>query len=376
MSAAPLYPPPPAQVPADLTVPPARYRAQVIIVLVSLILFVLLYLGLIVGSAYLCYWSFAAMGSDTPRNRHSDSQGWYIVPGVCSAVLFLFLLKGLFKRPSTDGLIRVEIKPEDQPELFAFIRQVCADTRAPRPHRVFLTPDVNAAVVYHSSFLSLFLPTPKNLILGLGLVNRLTLSEFKAVLAHEFGHFSQNSMKLGTYVYVSNRIIADIVYGRDWLDDIVAVLRRSDIRIALFAWIFTGMLWGLRKLLEGIFRLINFANSALSRQMEFNADLVAVSVTGSDPLIFALARLNFANEALLQASTISAPRPIISSIAGTSSITRHGLPIISGPCARIRAWANRRRCPTIRANRSRSFSPAIPACRSCGRRTPRTTTAS
>src|SRR5207244_2163286 len=118
----------------------------------------------------------------------------------------------------------------------------CGHTRAPLPHRVYLTPDVNAAVFYHESLLSLFLPTPKNLIIGLGLVNQLNLSEFKAVLAHEFGHFSQNSMKLGTYVYVSNRVIGELVFGRDWLDDLVNGIRGLDIRIAIFAWAFTGLL--------------------------------------------------------------------------------------------------------------------------------------
>jgi len=57
----------------------------------------------------------------------------------------------------------------------------------------------------------------------------------------------------------------------------------------------------LRKALQGLFRVINFTNSALSRQMEYNADLVAVSVTGSDALIHGLARLDFATETLGQA---------------------------------------------------------------------------
>jgi hypothetical protein len=39
----------------------------------------------------------------------------------------------------------------------------------------------------------------------------------------------------------------------------------------------------------------------MSRQMEFNADLVAVSATGSDALVHALARLDFASESLNQA---------------------------------------------------------------------------
>src|SRR5262249_53693075 len=135
-------------------------------------------------------------------------------------------------------------------DLFAFIRRICADTGAPFPKHIYVTPEVNAAVFYHSSFLNLFFPTRKNLLIGLGLVNNLNISEFKAVLAHEFGHFSQKSMKLGTYVYVANRVLADIIYGRDFLDDIVNQAKGWDLRIAIFAWVFLGILWGLRKGLE------------------------------------------------------------------------------------------------------------------------------
>ena len=54
-------------------------------------------------------------------------------------------------------------------------------------------------------------------------MNALELSEFKAVLAHEFGHFAQSSMKLGQYVYVANQVIADLVFERDFGTDARAV---------------------------------------------------------------------------------------------------------------------------------------------------------
>jgi Zn-dependent protease with chaperone function len=236
-----------------------------------------------------------------PAPREKGVGFWNVVPGITSGLLCLFLVKGFIKWRRADPAQRLEITELDQPDLFAFIRRLCQDTRAPLPARVYLTPEVNAAVFYHESLQSLFLPTPKNLVIGLGMVNQLNLSEFKAVLAHEFGHFSQNSMKLGSYVYMSNRIIADLVFRRDWLDDVVAALRGVDIRISMFAWGFAGVLWALRKTLQGLFRAINFANSSLLRQMEFNADLVAVSVTGSDALVHGLARLGFAADALGQA---------------------------------------------------------------------------
>ena len=234
-----LYPPTPAAVPPDLTKPTGSYRFRVVIVLLCLVVFVGVYLGLTVGSAYTCYACFSALGDDGPKKYYTERQlvfdraqqkhvyrdvqtrpmgrddkpvFWLILGGIGSACLFLFLVKGLFKRSQRDPGPRVEVTEKDQPALFAFIRQLCKDTGAPFPHRVFVTPDVNAALFFQESLPNLLFPSRKNLILGLGLVNRLNLTEFKAVLAHEFGHFSQNSMKLGA-TSTANRVIADVVYA-------------------------------------------------------------------------------------------------------------------------------------------------------------------
>ncbi|MCX6377936.1 MAG: M48 family metallopeptidase, partial [Armatimonadetes bacterium] len=146
----------------------------------------------------------------------------------------------------------------------------------------------------------LILPVKKNLLIGLGLVNSLNLSEFRATLAHEFGHFSQDAMRVGSYVYMANHIIYDMVYARDTFDELLSSAKRSDARIAILAYIIYAMLWVLRKIMQGAFRLINFFQSALSRQMEFHADLVAVSITGSDSIVHTLKKLSPANSCLHQ----------------------------------------------------------------------------
>lgn len=297
-----LYPPSIQGAPPELTVPSKAYRRQVVVVLLSLAVFVLFYLALIVGSGWLIVTGLTMYGAaENSQTGHSDS-GSYLAMAFLSAVLFLFLVKALFKWHKNEDDLRIEITPAEQPELFGFIQKICAETHAPKPYRVFLAADVNAAVFYNSSVLSLFLPVKKNLLIGLGLVNGLNLSEFKAVLAHEFGHFSQSSMRLGSYVYMANHIIYDLVYRRDKFDDMLAQAKRLNIRIAIFAYIIYGVLWVLRKILQGAFKLINIFESALSRQMEFHADLVAVSVTGSDSLIHALKKLEFANACLMQAA--------------------------------------------------------------------------
>jgi Zn-dependent protease with chaperone function len=284
-----LYPKSPSNVPEDLTTPSSQYQSQMLLVLFSLLAFFGFYMALLFGCVVMmaiCVWL-------TPF-------GLIFFP--FWLVFFLFLIKGFFKTGGPEErTFRVEITEQEHPKLYAFIEKLCEETNAPFPHRIFLTPEVNAAVFYNESVLSLFLPTPKNLLIGMGLVNVLTLSEFKAVLAHEFGHFSQNSMKLHRYVYTANRIIADMVIGRDWLDNFLERCKRRDDAGAAFGWVVWSVLWVFRKGLEGCFYGINFLSRSLSRQMEFNADLVAVSVTGSDAIVHALSRLDFATQALDQA---------------------------------------------------------------------------
>jgi Zn-dependent protease with chaperone function len=298
-----LYPPSIQGVPPNLTAPSMAYRRQVVVVLISIVVFVMAYIGLIAGSAWLVFYGIAQATTDANQfeTARSSDNNWWFGLSVIAGVLLLFLVKALFKWHKDKDKMHIEITEQEHPELFRFVRKICEDTRAPQPKKVFVTHDVNAAVFYNSSVLSLFFPVRKNLLIGLGLVNCLNLSEFKAALAHEFGHFSQSSMRLGSYVYVANHVIYDLVYRRDSLDELLEKAKRTNIRIAVFAWAIYAVLWALRMLLSGVFKLINFLESALSRQMEFHADLVAVSITGSDSLIHVLKKLEFANACLLQA---------------------------------------------------------------------------
>lgn len=217
--------------------------------------------------------------------------------GLGSAFLAVFMLKALFFVRHGEGDDGLEVTPADQPELFAFLHKLADRAGAPRPHRVFLSARVNAAVFYDLSLLNLVFPSRKNLEIGLGLVNALTLGELRAVLAHEFGHFAQRSMAVGRWVYVAQQIAGHLVARRDKLDDFLAALSRFDIRLAWVGWLLNLIVWSIRSLVDSAFQLVLLMQRALSREMEMNADLVAVSLTGSDALIHALHRLQAADDA-------------------------------------------------------------------------------
>lgn len=281
---------PEGSVPPGFTRPSKSYKRSAWIAFLALAAFAVFYLGLT--------WWFAATAYRHIYGGIATNRPEYnIFAGIMAALLAVFMAKALFfvKRGAMDGVI--EVKREDEPALFAFIESVADSVKAPRPHKVFLSPEVNAAVSYDLSPVNLIIPSRKNLIIGLGLVNSLNAAEFKAVLAHEFGHFSQRTMAVGRWVYIGQQIAGHIIAKRDALDALISGLSRIDLRVAWIGWILSVVIWSIRAVTETVFRGVILAQRALSREMEFNADLVAVSITGSDHLINGLHRMGPADDA-------------------------------------------------------------------------------
>lgn len=280
----------PAELLAMLAKPTPAYKRQAWLAGLALVSFVLLYLLL---AAAFC-WSAWRL---TFGGGAGSDPFWSVVIGICSALLAVFMLKALVfvKRGSTEGLTL--IKAGEQPQLFAFLHELADKAGAPRPHKVFVSARVNAAVFYDLSLLNLLLPSRKNLEIGLGLVNVLSLGELRAVLAHEFGHFAQRSMAVGRWVYVAQQVAAHVVARRDALDEFLNWLSRVDFRVAWVGWLLRLVVWAIRSLVETVFRMVVLVERALSREMEMNADLVAVSLTGSDALVHALHKLQGADDA-------------------------------------------------------------------------------
>jgi Zn-dependent protease with chaperone function len=190
-----------------------------------------------------------------------------------------------------------EITAEEQPRLFAFLFKLADAAGAPRPHKVYLSHEVNAAVFYDLTLFNLIFPSKKNLLIGLPLVNALNLGELRAVLAHEFGHFAQRSMAVGRWVYTAQQIAAHLVARRDQLEDFLDGLARIDLRVRAVVLVVQVVIWAIRSVIDSAFRVVVLMQRALSREMEMQADLVAVSLTGSDALIHALHRLQAADDA-------------------------------------------------------------------------------
>lgn len=295
-----LYPASPEGIPQDLTAPSALYRKRVATAVLGLALFFAVYAGLTGWLGWVTYRGFHDVFVDGDRGFAT------LFAAIPAGFLVVFLIKGLFavKRASLAGLR--EITAEEEPELVAFIHRVADEARAPRPAHIYLSDRVNAAVFYDAGLKNLFVPTQKNLEIGLGLINTVTLDEFKAVMAHEFGHFGQSAMGVGRWVYVSQQFVGDMIARRDALDRFLAGLSRVDLRVAWAGWLMRLLVWSVRAVIEQAFRFVVALSRALGRQMELQADLVAVSLSGSDSLVNALYRLSAADEAWAGAADMTA----------------------------------------------------------------------
>jgi Zn-dependent protease with chaperone function len=288
-----MYPAGPASVPAQLTAPSAAYKRHAWLAMAGLLAFVTIYFALLGWFG----WTAFRLAASIVRGS-ADNVVLAAGASVCAAFLCVFMAKALIftKRGGKDAE-DMELKPAEQPELFAFLHRLADEAGAPRPHRVFLSPRVNAGVFYDLSLANLIVPSKKNLEIGLALVNVLNLGELKAVLAHEFGHFAQRTMAVGRWVYIAQQIAAHIIAKRDAFDDFLRGLSRFDLRVAWIGWLLSLIVWSIRSLVEIVFRVVVLAQRALSREMEYQADLVAASLTGSDALVHALHRLGAADDA-------------------------------------------------------------------------------
>ncbi len=217
------------------------------------------------------------------------------VIGLCllAIMLGIYLIKPLFAFKKNHNETRVEVFETECPDLFAMIRDVAGKTGCKMPKHVYLSPDVNACVFYDTSFWSIFFPIKKNLEIGLGLFDGTSVEEVKSIIAHEFGHFSQNSMKVGSTVYVTNTVLHDLIYAEDFWDRFVDKWCLSDTGgIRFFGVLTRGLTNIIKRLTFYVYKFVQKGYLKLSRYMEYDADNIACQCVGSDNFVSAMCKID------------------------------------------------------------------------------------
>ncbi|MFC4910731.1 M48 family metallopeptidase [Actinomadura gamaensis] len=188
------------------------------------------------------------------------------------------LLRGAFGRTRSarkDDPGGLPVTEADQPRLWADVRELAAEVRAPAPGSIRLTPDANAAV-HQRVWLFGLIRGRITLVIGMALLNGLDRAELRAVLAHEFGHVAGGDTRLGPLVYRSQRRLVRTIVA----------LRGSGKGVDKFL----ARIFGL------YLRLCLRVTLAVSRAQERAADRSAARVSGPETAAAALTAVGMAGE--------------------------------------------------------------------------------
>jgi Zn-dependent protease with chaperone function len=158
------------------------------------------------------------------------------------------------------------LEEANQPTLFAVIREVSAQTGQAMPREVYLDPDLNAYVAQRGGIMGF--GSRRIMGLGLPLLQLLSVSELKAILAHEFGHFHGGDTALGPWIYKTRSALARTIQS---------LAESRSILTYLFDW------YG-----KAFLRI----TLAISRRQEFAADALAARTVGAAPMVGGLRMLH------------------------------------------------------------------------------------
>jgi heat shock protein HtpX len=158
------------------------------------------------------------------------------------------------------------LEPKEHPKLFESLAEIAKATKQEMPSEVYLTAEVNAWVMNRGGVMGC--GSRRVMGLGLPLLQVLSVSQLRAVLAHEFGHFHGGDTKLGPWVYKTRAAIGRTLEGLAAHD---SLLQKP------FLW------YG-----KAFLRMTH----AVSRRQEFAADALAARIVGAHPLIEGLKRLH------------------------------------------------------------------------------------
>lgn len=135
----------------------------------------------------------------------------FAVKAIIALGIFLWVvIKALWvKLPPPEG---TEVHASHSPQLFSMIAELRRQLGAPQFHHVLVDDDFNAGVVQIPRF-GIFGGYRNYLMIGLPLMKSLTVEQFKAVLAHEFGHLAKGHGQMSNWIYRQRRRWGRLMYA-------------------------------------------------------------------------------------------------------------------------------------------------------------------
>lgn len=238
---------------------PAQYKLNVALLAFAGYAYVLAVLSIVIGLTIGC---FILM---------KNSSGAHVLlfkVGLGLIVLATVIVRALWVRlePPTG----IELQREHAPRLFLLIDKIRNALGTPAFHHVLIVNDLNAAVVQVPR-IGIFGWQRNYLLLGLPLMLTFTPAQFRAVLAHEFGHLGHQHGRFFNWIYRARvtwwRLLQEMTARQHWA-----------------SFVFT-------KFLAWYVPFFNAYSFVMAREQEYEADRNAAYLVGPYCMKDALASL-------------------------------------------------------------------------------------
>jgi Zn-dependent protease with chaperone function len=238
------------------------YVAQIISLLIG---FYLICAALVAGLIALDTFVFSIDGAE---------RAGVALLAVTLAAIFV-VVRGVFvsTRLRQRHVVGIKVTEAEQPALWARIRELAVQVGTRAPRRLYLVPDVNAAVWENTRLLGL-IPGRRQMMIGVPLLMALTPAQLDAILAHELGHYGNRDTRLGGLVGRTRQSVLAAVRaaGRRRRFD----LPGGGLFFAIFQW---------------YAKVVLRTTQEASRAQELAADRVAAQIAGPATTIAALGEL-------------------------------------------------------------------------------------
>jgi len=232
-----------------------------IVMVIGSYLFVAL---LAAGCVYLPYIVFSRAGAESEHGLDV----LLLLFGIVIAATMIWSLIPRSEEFTAPGLL---LDRSRHPRLFGEIDSIAAALNEPVPRDIYLIGDANAFVADRGGVLGF--GSHRIMGLGLPLLSTMTVSQFRAVLAHEFAHYYGGDTSLGPWVYRTKTSIVRV------FENVGSV--RPLARIAVLGVMYLVVTTLLKWYFVGFLRVSNF----VSRRQEYRADELASLVAGRQNLI-------------------------------------------------------------------------------------------
>lgn len=192
-----------------------------------------------------------------------------LIAAVLVLVTLGAILKSLFVRRRDEDPGQ-KLDTSEHPKLAETIREVAERVETRPVDTVFLTPGTEIAVFERGGMMSQVRGTSERcLVLGVGVLDGMQLGAFKAVLAHEYGHFSNRDTAGGGFALAVRRSLL--------------AMAQALIEGGAAAWYNPAWLF-----LNGFHRIFLRISQGASRLQEVLADRWAAFAYGSDAFVSGL----------------------------------------------------------------------------------------